>query len=208
MLRLPAPGSATASFRKQERRYRTWGPRADGLPPPLRSLVLVDARHASPRVLGRRRRVLPPPRTARPRTAAAYSSAAYCRRVQLGRVLGRRRRVQLVGMSGLLAVVGKIGTFLLWVLFLVLQTATKIVGSLLAPPGEPQEDQQQEAAAARRRTPPASPYHDPYQRGDGGGLAGERAARRREHRRDGDIFVIFANWPVCSFVICYDISVS
>ncbi|TVU51617.1 hypothetical protein EJB05_03057 [Eragrostis curvula] len=67
-------------------------------------------------------------------------------------------------MSGFLAVVGKIGTFLLWVLFLVLQTATKIVGSLLAPPGEQQEDPQHEAAAAaRRRTPPASPHHDPYQ---------------------------------------------
>ena len=35
----------------------------------------------------------------------------------------------LIGMSGFLAVVGKIGTFLLWVLFLVLQTATRIVGS-------------------------------------------------------------------------------
>ncbi|KAL6622931.1 hypothetical protein ACP70R_018908 [Stipagrostis hirtigluma subsp. patula] len=66
-------------------------------------------------------------------------------------------------MSGFLAVVGKIGTFLLWVLFLVLQTATKIVGSLLAAPAEPQEEQQQEAAAARRRSPPASPHRDPYE---------------------------------------------
>ncbi|XP_062203693.1 E3 ubiquitin-protein ligase RGLG2-like [Phragmites australis] len=65
-------------------------------------------------------------------------------------------------MSGFLAVVGKIGTFLLWVLFLVLQTATKIVGSLLAAPAEPQEDQQQEAAA-RRRSPPASPHRYPYE---------------------------------------------
>ncbi|KAF0888993.1 hypothetical protein E2562_020199 [Oryza meyeriana var. granulata] len=70
-------------------------------------------------------------------------------------------------MSGFLVVVGKVGTFLLWVLFLVLQTATKIVGSLLAagPAANPQEGQLQEAAAAaRRRSPPASPH-----RGGGGG---------------------------------------
>ncbi|XP_062201709.1 E3 ubiquitin-protein ligase RGLG2-like [Phragmites australis] len=67
-------------------------------------------------------------------------------------------------MSGFLAVMGKIGTFLLWVLFLVLKTATKIVGSLLAAPAEFQEDQQQgpeAAAAARRRSTPASPHRDP-----------------------------------------------
>ena len=59
---------------------------------------------------------------------------------------------------------GKIGTFLLWVLFLVLQTATRIVGSLLAGPAEQQEDPLQEsAAAARRRSPPASPRRDPYE---------------------------------------------
>ncbi|CAN6338175.1 unnamed protein product [Urochloa humidicola] len=68
-------------------------------------------------------------------------------------------------MSGFLAVLGKIGTFLLWVLFLVLQTATRIVGSLLAAPAEQQEDPQQESAAAvaRRRSPPASPHRDPYE---------------------------------------------
>uniref|UniRef100_A0A0E0MLG4 Copine C-terminal domain-containing protein n=1 Tax=Oryza punctata TaxID=4537 RepID=A0A0E0MLG4_ORYPU len=71
-------------------------------------------------------------------------------------------------MSGFLAVVGKVGTFLLWVLFLVLQTATKIVGSLLAA-GPPPTDTQEAAAAARRRSPPASPHRgaggatDPYQ---------------------------------------------
>ena len=59
---------------------------------------------------------------------------------------------------------GKIGTFLLWVLFLVLQTATRIVGSLLAGPAEQQEDPLQEsAAAARRRSPTASPRRDPYE---------------------------------------------
>ncbi|KAG8048475.1 hypothetical protein GUJ93_ZPchr0009g459 [Zizania palustris] len=68
------------------------------------------------------------------------------------------------GMSGFLEVVGKLGTFLLWVLFLVLQTATKIVGSLVAagPAAETHEGQHQEAAAAaaaaRRRSPPASPH--------------------------------------------------
>ncbi|KAL5205518.1 hypothetical protein ABZP36_033727 [Zizania latifolia] len=67
-------------------------------------------------------------------------------------------------MSGFLEVVGKLGTFLLWVLFLVLQTATKIVGSLVAagPATETHEGQHQEgavaAAAARRRSPPASPH--------------------------------------------------
>ncbi|KQJ91668.1 E3 ubiquitin-protein ligase RGLG2 isoform X2 [Brachypodium distachyon] len=70
-------------------------------------------------------------------------------------------------MSGFLTVAGKIGTFLLWVLFLVLQTATKVVGSLLAPAAEePQHEQQhQEEAAARRRSPPASapPRADPYE---------------------------------------------
>ncbi|PAN20268.1 hypothetical protein PAHAL_3G397500 [Panicum hallii] len=67
-------------------------------------------------------------------------------------------------MSGFLAVVGRIGTFLLWVLFLVLQTATRIVGSLLAGPAEQQEDPLQESAAvARRRSPPASPRRDPYE---------------------------------------------
>ncbi|XP_066162354.1 E3 ubiquitin-protein ligase RGLG2 isoform X3 [Oryza sativa Japonica Group] len=72
-------------------------------------------------------------------------------------------------MSGFLAVVGKVGTFLLWLLFLVLQTATKIVGSLLAA-GPPPADAQEAAAAAaaRRRSPPASPHSgggatDPYQ---------------------------------------------
>jgi E3 ubiquitin-protein ligase RGLG len=60
-------------------------------------------------------------------------------------------------------VAGKIGTFLLWVLFLVLQTATKIVGSLLAPPGEQQEEDQQQEAAARRRSPPASPHRDLFE---------------------------------------------
>lgn len=58
--------------------------------------------------------------------------------------------------------VGKIGTFLLWVLFLTLQTATRIVGSLLAVPAEAVEDPNQESAAARRRSPPASPHCDPY----------------------------------------------
>jgi E3 ubiquitin-protein ligase RGLG len=59
-------------------------------------------------------------------------------------------------------VVGKIGTFLLWVLFLILQTATKVVGNLLvAPPREPQEEPRQEAA------PPAG-----SQLGGGGGLPG------------------------------------
>ncbi|KAG2620428.1 E3 ubiquitin-protein ligase RGLG2-like [Panicum virgatum] len=67
-------------------------------------------------------------------------------------------------MSGFLVVVGKIGTFLLWVLFLVLQTATRIVGNLLAGPAEQQEDPLQEsAAAARRRSPTASPRRDPYE---------------------------------------------
>lgn len=62
--------------------------------------------------------------------------------------------------------VGKIGTFLLWVLFLVLQTATRIVGSLLAGPAKQQEDPHQEppaAAVARRRSPPASPHRDTYE---------------------------------------------
>ena len=60
-------------------------------------------------------------------------------------------------MSGFLAVAGKIVTFLLWVLFLVLQTATKVVGGLLqvAPPAEPQEEPQPEAAP-RPRSPPAA----------------------------------------------------
>uniref|UniRef100_A0A453K4K4 RING-type domain-containing protein n=1 Tax=Aegilops tauschii subsp. strangulata TaxID=200361 RepID=A0A453K4K4_AEGTS len=55
------------------------------------------------------------------------------------------------------AVAGKIVTFLLWVLFLVLQTATKVVGGLLqvAPPAEPQEEPQPEAAP-RPRSPPAA----------------------------------------------------
>uniref|UniRef100_C6JRM2 Copine C-terminal domain-containing protein n=1 Tax=Sorghum bicolor TaxID=4558 RepID=C6JRM2_SORBI len=66
-------------------------------------------------------------------------------------------------MSGFLAVVGKIGTFLLWVLFLVLQTATRIVGSLLASPAEQQEDHQQESAVGRRRSPPASPRRELYE---------------------------------------------
>ncbi|CAD6267879.1 unnamed protein product [Miscanthus lutarioriparius] len=66
-------------------------------------------------------------------------------------------------MSGFLAVVGKIGTFLLWVLFLVLQTATRIVGSLLASPAEQQEDHHQEFAAGRHRSPPASPHRELYE---------------------------------------------
>ena len=64
---------------------------------------------------------------------------------------------------------GKIGTFLLWVLFLILQTATKVVGSLLvAPPAEPQEEPQQEAAP-RHRSPAAGTHRgaggpaDPYE---------------------------------------------
>uniref|UniRef100_A0ACD5W417 Uncharacterized protein n=1 Tax=Avena sativa TaxID=4498 RepID=A0ACD5W417_AVESA len=61
-------------------------------------------------------------------------------------------------MSGFLAVVGKIGTFLLWVLFLILQTATKVVGSLLvAPSAEPQEEPRQEVAP-RHRSPPAGTH--------------------------------------------------
>jgi len=61
-------------------------------------------------------------------------------------------------MSGFLAVAGKIGTFLLWVLFLILQTATKVVGSLLvAPSAEPQEEPRQEAAP-RHRSPPAGTH--------------------------------------------------
>ncbi|XP_066359650.1 E3 ubiquitin-protein ligase RGLG2-like [Miscanthus floridulus] len=66
-------------------------------------------------------------------------------------------------MSGFLAVVGKIGTFLLWVLFLVLQTATRIVGSLLASPAEQHEDHHQESAAGRHRSPPASPHRELYE---------------------------------------------
>ncbi|KAF7044182.1 hypothetical protein CFC21_053444 [Triticum aestivum] len=60
-------------------------------------------------------------------------------------------------MSGFLAVAGKIVTLLLWVLFLILQTATKVVGGLLqvAPPAEPQEEPQPEAAP-RPRSPPAA----------------------------------------------------
>ncbi|CAM0955899.1 unnamed protein product [Alopecurus aequalis] len=71
-------------------------------------------------------------------------------------------------MSGFLAVAGKTGTFLLWVLFLILQTATKVVGSLLvAPPAEPLEELQQEAVP-RHRSPPAgtnrgSDPADPYE---------------------------------------------
>ncbi|XBI79515.1 hypothetical protein VPH35_088953 [Triticum aestivum] len=60
-------------------------------------------------------------------------------------------------MSGFLAVAGKIVTFLLWVLFLILQTATKVVGGLLqvAPPVEAREEPQPEAAP-RPRSPPAA----------------------------------------------------
>ncbi|KAL6854301.1 hypothetical protein ACP4OV_019204 [Aristida adscensionis] len=64
-------------------------------------------------------------------------------------------------MSGFLAVVGKVGTFLLWVLFLLLQTATKIVGNLLA--ADAQEEQQQEGAAAAAAAPSRSPHRDPYE---------------------------------------------
>ncbi|XP_051185506.1 E3 ubiquitin-protein ligase RGLG3 [Lolium perenne] len=71
-------------------------------------------------------------------------------------------------MSGFLALAGKIGSFLLWVLFLILQTATKVVGSLLvAPPAEPQQEPRQEAAR-RHRSPPAGAHGsggpaDPYE---------------------------------------------
>ncbi|KAG8093378.1 hypothetical protein GUJ93_ZPchr0012g20985 [Zizania palustris] len=68
-------------------------------------------------------------------------------------------------MSGFLEVVGKIGTFLLWVLFLVLQTATKIVGSFLTEgPAAPetQEGRRQEEAA-RRRSPRSGGITDVYE---------------------------------------------